>query len=107
MNLIWTNPKAWQAPAFQPAVAFFIISLATNLLWAPIFMHFRKMLAASIMSVVSVVTGALATYYAHSINETSGQLMAAYTGFYAYATTISYSMYLKNKPRKLRIGKKD
>lgn len=100
MNMIWTDAKAWDKPGFQPTVAFFSVTLITNLLWTPLAMHFRKLYPATIVSAVSVVSGALATFYASNLNATAGNLLVPWVVFYAYATLVSYAMARDNKPRK-------
>lgn len=70
-------------------------------------MRMRKLFAATIVSVISVITGALAAFYASNLNETAGNCVSFYVAFYAYASVVSYCMARDNKPRKINVSKKD
>lgn len=68
-------------------------------------MRMRKLFAATIVSVISVITGALAAFYASNLDVTAGNCISVYAAFYTYATVVSYCMARDNKPRKLNIKK--
>lgn len=69
-------------------------------------MRLRNFSAGNILTVISVVTGTLAAFYASNLNVTAGNCISYYTAFYGYALAVGYCMARDNKPRKLNIKKK-
>jgi tryptophan-rich sensory protein len=78
------------------AIALFLVQLALNALWSPVFFGWHDTRAALVIIALLVLTIVATIFAALRIDRTAGFLLVPYAAWVAYATTINAGVVVLN-----------
>ncbi len=78
------------------AIAAFLIQLAVNYAWSPVFFGMREVSAALILIIVILLAAGVTTLLFWRIRRVAGLLMLPYLGWLCFATYLNYAIDVRN-----------
>lgn len=91
--------RLWQAapgPARRPALRWFLVQLALNALWSPVFFGAHAPWAGLAVILLLVVSLAIALRFAFATDLLAGWLLVPYMAWIGYATSLNLAIALLN-----------
>lgn len=83
-------------PGVRDALFYFIISLALNFLWTPIFFRWNLILFALVWLIAMIIFAVITAYKFYRINKWAGILMIPYIIWLFFALALNIGYYILN-----------
>lgn len=93
--LVWR--KGLPAPGVRPALAVFLVQLALNALWSPVFFGLRSPLAGAVVIVLLWLAIVITIFLFWQVAKPAALLLIPYILWVSYASVLNISIWLLNR----------
>lgn len=93
--LIWD--KGLRHPKVKPAIAIFLVQLALNAIWTPLFFGMHLILLAFIDIILLLIAIIATIWIFKKISTAASLLLLPYLGWVTFAAVLNFSIYYLNR----------